>query len=423
MTPSSKRRGFIRQGIAGLVGGGLLSRGLRGFVDEIPPGRESPAESIVLILLAGGLSHIDSFDPKPKASVEVRGEFGVIQTTVAGVLLSDQLPKLAASFNKLTLLRGVSHDVSVHEPGQKFALSGVKDFRAQTPSLGAVFSHQRQADGTIPTYAAVPSLGPNAGELGQSNEPFNVLGDSGRILKMGPDLHNHSDMSAFQRRLSLLERIEQDSPQESETAGLRIRREAYQQAARLLRSETMRNLSDLTSETSAARDLYGRTTDGDFLLLARRFLEAGTRFLTVTLSGWDTHYDSFPELRGLLHSFDHALAGFINDLEVRGRLSRTIVAVVTEFGRTPMLSDGGRGHFPGAGVALLAGGRFRNGIVYGQTDKAGAEVIDGRCSPQDIAFTVLSEVGIAPDRTFLPPTGRVLLPEGRFLNDIVQGHA
>ena len=151
----------------------------------------------------------------------------------------------------------------------------------------------------------------------------------------------------------------------------------------------------------------------------RRLVEAGVRYVNVRLAGWDTHSDNFQELKSLLPPLDKALSSLIKDLKDRGLLSSTLIALVTEFGRTPSVNSmQGRDHWPSAYSVLLAGGRVRGGQVLGETDAQAANVVDGRCSPEDLAVTLLQKIGIVPNETFVPPTGRVLLSEGRFLNEL-----
>ncbi len=380
---------------------------------------EPSVKHIITIMLAGGLSQLESFDPKPDAPAVVRGEFGTIQTAIPGVSFSEHLPELARSARDLAVLRGVSHQIGIHDAGEKYLLTGVKAFRPDTPSLGAITSRWTEARTEVPVYAAIPSLSPNAGELGQLHEPFNLLGDSGRLLQLGPDLDDPLQIREFERRITLLNTINFGNPELKSEKSLAGRTHAYESAHRTLLARRLRTLTDLQQEPVAVRAAYGQGEEGDYLLFARRLVEAGVRYVNVRLAGWDTHSDNFQELKSLLPPLDKALSSLISDLKDRGLLSSTLIALVTEFGRTPSINSmQGRDHWPSAYSVLLAGGRVRGGQVLGETDAQAANVVDGRCSPEDLAVTLLQEIGIVPNETFVPPTGRVLLSEGRFLHEL-----
>ncbi|HUG69962.1 MAG TPA: DUF1501 domain-containing protein [Pirellulaceae bacterium] len=411
-----KRRSFLMAGAALIPGGMFAGEGSRLVV----PDAESKPKSLVIVLLAGGLSHIDSFDPKPDAPGQIRSEFGTLATRATGVRFTALLPKLAECANRFTLLRAVSHGVGVHDPAQKMMLCGSSNSRPSTPSLGAIVSQQMQSAADIPTYAAIPALSSNAGEFGQLHEPFNVLGDSGILLTQAPSESEPDRWSEFSRRRRLLNVLQSNSPISSGTEATAEHAKAYRRAVSVMQASELRTLTNLDGESPQVRSLYGTGLLSDHLIYARRLLELGTRCITVLHGGWDTHYDGFSTLKQLLPPLDHALAGFLSDLSNRGMLESTMVAVLTEFGRTPTITNrGGRDHWPRCGNALLAGGRFHGGLTWGATDAHGAEVVEDPCSPQDIGFTLLEEMGIKPRETFVPPTGRVLLPEGRFLQEII----
>jgi len=380
---------------------------------------QASVKHVVNIVLAGGLSQLESFDPKPDAPSEIRGESTAIQTAVPGMFISEWLPLLSRQAGNVAIVRGVSHQIGIHEAALTCLHTGVKAFRNDTPSLGAIASCWKPVEGNVPSYAAVPALPPNAGELGQRHEPFNTLGDSGRLLQLGPDLLSEDQVQEFNYRQELLAAIDWKSGTPENPTALRQRSQAYEQARRNLVSPHLRSLFNLDDEPAATRAAYGKSEPGDFLLMARRLVEAGVRFVTVQLSGWDTHSDHFSTLKSLMPPLDLAVSALIQDLRQRGLLQSMMLTVVTEFGRTPTVNTmQGRDHWPGAYSILLAGGRIRGGQVFGATDQVAGSVQDGKCSPEDLAFTILQELGIQPDRTYVPPSGRVLLSEGRFLNEL-----
>ncbi len=411
---AASRRSFVSAGLMSAFG---LS-----YADEVQAQSVSThrsVERVVSIFLAGGLSQLESFDPKPDASQAIRGPSGAISTATPGVFFSEWMPRLAKRSKQFAVLRGVSHNVDFHIQGETLLMTGIRDARSETPSLGSVVSRFGPDSGDVPAYAAVPSLPPNAGELGQSHEPFNAMGDSARLLQLGPDLASSASKEEFNRRVDLLKRLNVDSRVQRSDSATWARRDAYAQAVRDLTSPRLRSLSNTDQESQSVRDAYGETEAGRFLLTTRRLLETGIRFVTVRLAGWDTHANHFAELKTLVPPVDQAFAAFLDDLTSRDLLKSTLVIVSTEFGRTPAINSmAGRDHSPQAFSCLMAGGRIKGGVVMGATDQIAGEVTEGLCTPQDLAATVLSEVGIPPLRTFVPPTGRVVLPEGRLLTEL-----
>lgn len=406
-----KRRTF-------LINGSALIPGL-GFAQNLFAKSQATDKSLVVILLRGGLSHIDSFDPKPNAVENVRGEFKTIPTQTPGIHFSEMLPQLANNSNLFTLLRGVSHGIGIHNNAQRLILTGSSNPRANTPYLGAVVSHQFPSRSDVPVYAAIPALPPNAGELGQLHEPFNVLGDGGALLAKAPSQGDYEAWEQFTNRRNLLNALEQSTI--TPTPARIERKRAYQRAFSSLEAKPLRELTNIQNESSATLALYGEEDLGKYLLYARRLVELGSRCVTVEYGDWDTHSNAFPHLRKLLPILDHGLAGFLRDLADRNLLASTMVAVLTDFGRTPNISaNAGRDHWPQCGVAILAGANFNAGQTWGETDELGMQVVSGNCTPQDIGCTLLEEMGIPTRTTHVPPTGRVLLPEGRRINEIIQ---
>ncbi len=405
-----------------LFAGGALLPGV-GFaqVPQETPSPKTPAKSLVIILLAGGLSHIDTFDPKSQAVAAVAGEFRSIATQVPGIHFSEMLPKLAGCSKLFTLLRGVSHGVGIHDPAQRLFLTGSSNPRPSTPSLGSIVSQQMPVQGNVPTYAAIPALPPNAGELGQLHEPFNLLGDSGNLLALAPSIANANAWQEFQHRRNLLKTLESHSPISRNTLASSQHSKAYQRAFSAIEAEQLRGVTALQSEELKALEQYGVTDLGKYLLYARKLIEMGTRCITVQHVGWDTHTQGFTTLKKMLPELDQALSGFFQDLDNRNLLDSTMVAVLTEFGRTPHVNaQSGRDHWPQAGTAILAGGPFKRGLTFGETDELGQRATIQGSTPHDIACTLLELMEIPTRTTRVPPTGRVLLPEGRFLHEIVE---
>jgi uncharacterized protein (DUF1501 family) len=412
------RRGFLKTGILGTAGAtipeSLLSA--RGDGD----GARKTADSAIMVLLQGGISHLDTFDPKPDSRSEVRGEFGSIATAVPGIRFCEYLPELSARSDRFALIRGVSHKFMQHESGRDLILTGAANATVETPSLGAAVACFRQRRSEIPAHIAIPQLEPNAGELGQACESYNLLGNSGQLVGLGPKEGDIAAADQFAKRVDLLETFERRFA--SRYAGNRIaetRRTAYQEAVTALKSARLKNLAELQSESTEVRSRYGTGEFGKYLLLARRAIEQGARFVTVVLSDWDTHYENFPTMKRQVPELDKALSALIDDLQERGLSQQTLLIVESEFGRTPAISkEGGRDHWPHASCALLMGGGICPGRVLGATDVQGGEPVEGQYSPSDIANTLLTKLGIDPLGTQVPPTGRVLLPFGRHLEEL-----
>jgi uncharacterized protein (DUF1501 family) len=413
-----RRRGFLKTGILGMAGATLPEWALsaHGHGDQT----RKTAESAIMVLLRGGISHLDTFDPKPDAPAEVRGEFGSIATAVPGIRFCEYLPELSARSDQFALIRGVSHKLVLHDTARNFILTGAANATVETPSLGAAVARFRQRRSEIPAYMAIPQLEPNAGELGQACESYNLLGNSGHLVGLGPKEGDVAAAHQLDRRVDLLEKFEKRFS--SRYVGNRVaetRRTAYQEAVTALKSAKLKDLAELESESTEVRSRYGTGEFGKYLLLARRAIEQGARFVTVVLADWDTHYENFPTMKRQVPELDKALSALIDDLQQRGLSQKTLLVVESEFGRTPAISkEGGRDHWPHASCALLMGGGICPGRVLGATDVQGGEPVEGQYSPSDIANTLLTQLGIDPLETLVPPTGRVLLPFGRHLEEL-----
>jgi hypothetical protein len=403
------RASFLKTGAVAALGGS-------GFINAAERAVESPVRSIISIVLAGGLSQLDSFDPKPEARVEVRGELKAIQTSTPSVFFSELVPRLASRSHEIAVLRGMSHGFGVHEAGESFMMTGVRGFQKDTPYLGAIVSCFSPGRFSLPAYAAIPSLPPNAGELGGRHEPLNVFGDTGRLLKQAPSPDDVSAVSAFGKRMEVLKSLNSSAMRSQE---LQERSQAYESAVNRIGSRPLRDLLDLTEPEDKDLSAYGKSEAGRYLLIARRLVELGVRFVTVRLPGWDTHTGNSATLRSLLPPLDQAVAQLLDDLKDRALLSGTLVSVVTEFGRSSVINgSGGRDHSTTAYSVLLAGGRVQGGRILGMTNAESSDVVEGRCAPCDLAMTVLQEIGISASTLSVPPSGRVLLPEGRVLEEL-----
>ncbi|MEX0585174.1 MAG: DUF1501 domain-containing protein, partial [Pirellulales bacterium] len=369
------RRDVLRIGALGLGGltlADVLALSARGGV------RPAKARSAILIDLTGGPSHHDTFDLKPNAPAEVRGEFKPIATNVPGIEISEHLPKLARCADRYAILRGVSHNVAAHELGQKYMKTGNRPIPSlEYPSFGAVASKELAGDPELPPFVAVPNTNQTPGFLGvrygafstnnapRLGTPFSVRGISiGRGVTI-------ADVERRQRLLSDLDHALAAAEKSSDlVAGLD---QFSQQAHNMITSPRARAAFDTSKENPATAREFGESPFGQSCLLATRLVAAGVRFVTVNFGGWDTHAGNFDRLKNqLLPQLDAGLAGLFTTLAARGMLESTAICVTGEFGRTPKINArGGRDHWPQVSCALLAGGGMRMGQVSGSTHRRG----------------------------------------------------
>ena len=414
------------------------------------------ADSVIFVYLQGSPSHIDLWDPKPNAPAEIRGEFQPIATAAPGVFLGEVLPKLAAQADRFALVRtlGVkpkglpNHGSSIymlltgHDPGN-FSPTGlaVPPSREDLPSVGSVVARYRPAEsgrlsyvalGSAVKEGAVQSVGQGAGLLGAAFDPFTMYENPVRPLKLDA-LSSTADVppERLSRRVSLRASLESPATSEAVARALNSAAESagasydayYQRALDLMQSAATIQAFQLERERDDVRDRYGRTIFGQSCLLARRLVEAGTRFVQVTWpagsdtepapgpdGSWDTHRNNFPMLREhRCPVFDHSLSALIADLHERGLLQRTLVVAVGEFGRSPKIGaattnnvgPGGRDHWPDCYSALLAGGGIQPGQAYGESDRFGAYPKSEPVHPYDLICTIHHALGIPPATEYL----------------------
>jgi hypothetical protein len=407
------RRELLRVGA--LTPFGLtLTGALRGRGDDE---RSPRARAAILIWLDGGPSHLDTFDLKPDAPPEVRGPFQPIATRVPGVAVAEYLPRTATLADQWAIVRSMTSTLGEHNFGSHYLLTGYKPTPVlQYPSFGSVLAHVRGAAGALPSYVAVPE--PNdmagAGYLPGSCRPFAVAGDPNRPDFRVRDLDPYDGVTAarLERRRNFRQALDQFSQyvEQSATAD-----GDFEQAYRLIFSAEAKRAFALDAETAATRDRYGRTRLGQGCLLARRLIEAGVRFVTVTDRGWDTHGNLFNQLKegftggsvGKVPTLDLAYSALLQDLAERGRLDETLVILMGEFGRTPKLNTAaGRDHWPRVFSVVLAGGGVRGGQVIGRSDSRGESPADRPITPEDLARTVYTLLGVDPDREFTTRDGR-----------------
>jgi len=378
--------------------------------------RAQPAKDMSCILLwqSGGCPHLDTFDMKPDAPKDYRGEFNPISTNVPGIQICELLPKSAQEADKFAIVRSMRSKENDHDRALYYLMTGYGPLPTLGfPSLGSVVSERFGPKNGLPPYVAVPEAYPEygAGYLGGEHSAFiagnpNVRGYKVRDLTLPTDV----DWTRVGNRRWLLGQMDakfQCIESNPEFNALdRFARTAYN----LLSSPTAKKAFDIESEPESLRERYGRTPFGQGCLLARRLVEAGARFVTVCKGrlNYDTHVDNFNTMKkSLLPEFDAAYASLLRDLKDRGLLESTLVLVMGEFGRTPKVNgNAGRDHHCKAFSVLLAGGGVKGGRVIGSTDKTGTEVKDTPVTPEDLCFTTYTLLGIDPQHEYQTPLGR-----------------
>lgn len=422
------RRDFIRVGVLSFMGLSLSKyMALADAAKKAGPGpgmAQTPnatADSAILIWLAGGPSHLDTWDLKPEAPLEIRGTFKPIATKANGMQISEHMPKIAAQGDKICVVRSVTSPTGAHEIGTHYMLTGFLPLPGfAVPSYGAVASNLLGPRSALPPYISIqqPSSEMGAGFLGAALNPFYPGGDPSNPNFRVRDLEPAQGMSAekLDRRRALREVVD-SAFKEHEKGSDRAKAvdSFYNRAYSLLSSSDARAAFDLKKEPDTVRDAYGRNSFGQSLLLSRRLVEAGVRFSTVTLGGWDNHTNIFNALGGgMLPRFDQSFAAFLADMDQRGLLKRTLVIVMGEFGRTPIINkDGGRDHHPRVFSMVLAGGGVRGGTVVGESDARGMEPASDPVKPEDIAATIYHCLGIDYTQSISSPEGvRITLARG-----------
>ncbi len=426
------RRELLRVGSLAALGLGLPGFLQRRAYSGSPAGKEV---SCILLWLQGGISHIDSFDPKPEAPQEIRGEFGVIATNVAGIQLCDPLPKLAQHQDKYSILRSWNPKNGSHGVADAYMMTGHPFNPALTyPAFGAVIAREQGDRMSMPPYVQLGNSidkkfgGGAAGFLGDQYNPFILPGDasSSNFTVRDVVLPGGVDRARFQHRMKVLHAVDTWQKRVDGAAGgapLQAAGTFYEKAYNLVTAPGAKKAFDIHSEDPRMRDRYGRNSLGQGCLLARRLIEGGVRFVTVTDGGWDTHQDNFKAMKTrLLPRLDGAVSSLVQDLSDRGMLDQTLVVVLSDFGRTPKVNpSAGRDHWSTAGVALLAGGGIRPGIAVGQTDALAEQPTEAPYYTEDVAATVYHCLGIPLDTTHQTPDGRPVQVnyDGRVIRELV----
>ncbi len=428
---SVARRDFLQAGV--LAGLGLtLDRffRLRAAHAEAKhfESKEGPARSVIHIFLPGGMAHQDSFDPKPYAPIEYRGELGSIPTKVDGVVVSELLKDTAQVADKLILCRSVTHGEADHDRGTHNMFTGYRPSPAVVyPSMGSVVSHEFGPRNNLPPYVCVPGqptsfAGP--GYLSSSYAPFSLGSDpaGGNFKVQDLDVYPGIESGRFDARRSVLDLVNAHFAEREKSDSLAAMDTFYQRAYSLISSKEAREAFNLKAEPDPIRDEYGRSEAGQRMLLARRLVAAGVRFVSLTYGGWDMHTNVRDGMRAQLPVFDRAFAALIRDLDRTGLLATTLVMVSSEFGRTPKINGtAGRDHWPKVFSVVLAGGGLKRGLVFGSSDATATEPDADPLSVEDLATTVYHQLGIVAEKELIAPGPRPIeiVDGGRVVKELI----
>ncbi len=409
------RREFMHVGLVGGLGLTLAdfmrikAHGAQKYYDTV----EGPAKSVIHIYLPGGMAHQESFDPKPFAPLEYRGPFKSIKTSIPGVHFSENFKETAKIADKITVCRSMTHGEAAHERGTHNMFTGYKPSPAiKFPSFGAVVSHEYGSRKNLPPYVCVPNV-PNefagSGYLSSSYGPFGLGSDPAQGGFKVRDLSLPGDISndRFSKRRSLLDTVDDHFRQVETSDALGAMDKFYNDAYSLISSKEAREAFDMTKESDKVKEKYGKNQAGQRMLLARRLVESGVRFVSLTYGGWDMHQNIEAGFNRQGPELDKAYASLISDLDERGLLDSTLVMMSSEFGRTPKINkDSGRDHYPRVFSVALAGGGITRGQVYGASDAFATAPEENPLSVEDLATTVYDRIGIVADKELMAPGDR-----------------
>ena len=435
-----KRRDFFKMG--GISLGAISPLGLslpEVLANEAVSGGKKQI-NVIFMFLQGGASHLDMYDLKPDAPQEIRGNYKPARTNVPGLHLSDQLPKLGKCADKFSLIRSMHSFCSKHGEGDVDIMCGSpRDKNLQAPGIGAVLSMQQQQQAPVPPFVhlgdmkhpahSAPGYG---GYLGRIYDPFLIKENPNAADFSVPTFDTAEDVdlnrqAGRQNLLKSLDQFQEQSERQLEFA--RVHNAFTEKALSLATSSKAKKAFDLSGEPAKLRDAYGRNNVGQSMLLARRLVEAGVRFVTIQgykdtgIYAWDHHWGIFPHLDQQLPIYDSAYSALLNDLDDRGMLETTLVITAGEFGRTPKINSNkrgpGRDHWAECFSLTLGGGGVQPGRVIGASDKHGAVPVDRPVSIADFAATVYHALGLDPKAEFVAQGRRMqMLPEGSVVREL-----
>ena len=455
---SLDRRGFLRVGTAGVVGAAVpWSNGIGGDTGLASETGKGKAKSVLIVLLSGGPSQLDTLDPKPDAPAEIRGEFKTIGTTIPGVVICEHLPLLAQRSDRWAIVRTLAHREQNHLLATHVALTGRPcplpkggndldrvESRSDFPNFASALNYVQPRSDGIPSGVSLPNYliegpltwpGQHSGFLGPKFDPWQIQGDPNEknFRLEALSLRDGMTTDRLLSRRNLLDQFNRDRHNASNQESIAFR-DQQQVAFNLLTSGKMVHAFDISREADAVRDRYGRNKFGQSLLLSRRLIEAGVPIVQATMGivqTWDTHTDNWGKLKNtLLPQLDQGLAALTDDLIATGLLDQTLIVVMGEFGRTPKISTlpgqtiPGRDHWAAAYSGLFAGAGVMGGQVIGQTDASAAYPVTRAWSPADICSTLFNALGVEHDVTIVDPLQRPHhLLNGTVINPLYTGRS
>ncbi len=419
------RRSFMQVGAVGALG---LTLGDYFRLRAEDPAPKAKAQGLIHIFLPGGIAHQDTFDPKPFAPLEYRGDLGVVKTKLEGVVYSEALKQTAQVADKITVCRSMTHGEADHARGTHNMFTGWKPSPALVyPSMGSVVAHELGVRNNLPPYVCIPSQPTNfaaSGYLSSSYGPFSLGSDpaAGNFQVRDLTLPGGVDEARFTARKEILAAVNDHFASHEKSDNLEAMDSFYQRAYGMISSPAAREAFNINAEPANIRDEYGRNAAGQRMLLARRLVQAGVRFISLTYGGWDMHANIAGGIRQQLPAFDQAFAALIRDLDRTGMLDSTMVMVSSEFGRTPKINaTGGRDHWPKVFSVVLAGGGIKKGSIYGSSDSTATEPQDDPLTIEDLAFTVFHQLGINSEKKLMAPGNRpiIIVDEGKLRKDLL----
>ncbi|HRA89522.1 MAG TPA: DUF1501 domain-containing protein, partial [Planctomycetaceae bacterium] len=366
------------------------------------------AEHVIYLFMNGAMSHIDTFDPKPDK--EEGGETKAIATSVPGISIGHHLPLIAKQMNRIALIRSMTTETGAHEPGTYLMRTSFKQIGSiRHPFMGSWLTHvsgklNKDLPGSVIVGAA--NRHPGQGYLPADTSPAPVGDPKVGLQNTAPPKYLKED--DFKTRQRLIARFDAGFKNKYQSTDIEAYVDYYREAVRLLQSPDLVAF-DINKEDESVRTAYGSHRIGQGCLLARRLVEKKVRFVEVEFGGWDNHNDIYgpTNLTEKAAQLDQALSALLDDLQSKGLLSKTLVVLGTEFGRTPKINqNAGRDHHPGAFSCLLAGAGIKGGQVVGHTDTTGRSVEDGHCLPHDLNATIAAACGLPLDKEFISPSGR-----------------
>lgn len=421
----TKRRDFLKAGMLGATGLSLANYLRLADAGEV---RDAKANAGIFINLTGGPSHMDTFDLKPNAASEYRGEFDPIPTNVPGIEFCEHLPKLAQCADKFAILRGVTHTLGAHQLGTEYVNTGNRPLPSlEYPGFGAVVTKEFAGQPDLPPFVAIPNSNQKPGFLGVKYAPLNT-GSTPRpgqpFSVRGIALENGMTLTEIEKRQSLLSDLDSTFRGFEKNSQLLDGLDRFgQQAHSIITSKRARNAFNVNLESPEFAKPFGENAFGQSCLLATRLVEAGVRFTTITLGGWDTHRNNWTSLKDrLLPTLDEGLSALFTGLELKGLLKSTAVYVTGEFGRTPKINTerGGRDHYPRCMFMLMAGGGVRGGQVIGESNDDATLPASKGYSPDDVAASFYRNLGVDFTKEYHSNTGRpiTIVRDGHVIEEL-----